>query len=121
MLTYYPLIIALVGFGVAALVSERALSLMQADAKLALVAASASTRLLSILVAAVFIGLILWRPPVAWAFLGIAYIGLGVRSIPRVRRLNLPVSTARLLHSANLAACAGMVICAGIYELRALA
>jgi hypothetical protein len=120
MLNYYPLFIALAGFVVAALLSQRALSLMQPDAKAALVDASAPTRLLNILVAAVFIGLIIWRPVVAWAFLGAAYVGLAVRSIPRVQHLNLPVSISRLLHAANLAACVGMLICACLFELRAL-
>ena len=119
MLNYYPLFIALAGFVLAALLSQRALSLMQPDAKVALVDASASTRLLSILVAAVFVGMILWRPVVAWAFLGIAYICLAIRSIIRVRHLNLPISISRLLHAANLTACVGMVFCACIFGLRA--
>jgi|SRR5579863_594205 len=120
MLNYYPLFIALAGFIVSALLSHRAVALMQPDAKVALVDASASTRLLSMLVAAVFVGLIIWRPMVAWAFLGVAYIGLAVRSIFRVQHLNLPVSISRLLHAANLTACACMVICGCIFELRAL-
>jgi hypothetical protein len=120
MLNFYPLFIALAGFVVAAFLSERALSLMQPDAKAALVDASARTRLLTIIVAAVFLGLILWRPVVAWAFLGVAYVSLGVRSIPRVQRLNLPVSISRLLHAANLTACVGMIVCACVFELRAL-
>lgn len=120
MLNYYPLFIALAGFVVAALLSQRALSLMQPDAKIALMEASASTRLITILVAAVFVGLIIWRPVVAWVFLGIAYFGLAVRSILRVQRLHLPVSISSLLHAANLTACVGMVICACIYVLRAL-
>ena len=120
MLNYYPLLIALAGFVIAALLSERTLSLMQPDAKVALMDASARTRLLNILVAAVFVGLIMWRPLVAWAFLGLAYLYLAIRSILRVRRLKLPVSISRLLHAANLTACAGMVICACIYELRFL-
>jgi hypothetical protein len=120
MLNYYPLFIALAGFVLAALLSQRALSLMQPDAKVALVDASARTRLLSILVAAVFVGLIIWRPVVAWAFLGVAYICLAVRSILRVQHLNLPVSISRLLHTGNLTACVGMVICACIFGLRAL-
>jgi len=120
MLNFYPLFIALAGFIVAALLSQRALSLMQPGAKVALMDASAPTRLLNILVAAVFVALIIWRPVVAWAFLGIAYIWLAVRSILRVQHLNLPASIARLLHAANLAACVGMLICACIFELRAL-
>ena len=120
MLNFYPLFIAVAGFVVAALLSERALSLMQPAAKVALVDAAAPTRLLNILVAALFLGLIIWRPVVAWAFLGVAYICLAVRSILRVRHLNLPVSISRLLHAANLTACVGMLICACIFELRAL-
>jgi hypothetical protein len=120
MLNYLPLFIALAGFVVAAFLSQRALSLMQPDAKVALMDASASTRLLTILVAAVFVGLISWRPVVAWAFLGIAYVCLAVRSIIRVQHLHLPVSISRLLHAANLTACVGMVICACMFELRVL-
>src|SRR5271170_233582 len=120
LLNYYPLFIALAGFVLAALLSQRALSLMQADAKVALVDASAPTRLLNILVAVVFLGLIIWRPVVAWAFMGVAYIYLAIRSILRVQHLNLPVSISRLLHTANLTACVGMLICACIFELRAL-
>ena len=120
MVNYYPLFIALAGFIVAGLLSQRAVSRMQPDAKVALVDASASTRMLSILVAAVFVGLIIWRPVVAWAFLGAAYICLGVRSIFRLQRLKFPVPISRLLHAGNLTACAGMAICACIFELRAL-
>lgn len=120
MLNYYPILIALAGFVIAALLSERALSLMQPDSKVALMNASAPTRLLNILVAVVFVGLIIWRPLVAWAFLGVAYICFAVRSIPRVRHLNLPVPISRLLHTANLTACVGMLICACIFTLRAL-
>jgi hypothetical protein len=120
MFNYYPLFIALAGFVAAALLSQRALSLMQPDSKVALMEASASTRLITILVAAVFVGLMIWRPVVAWAFLGIAYFCLGVRSILRVQRLHIPVSISSLLHAANLTACVGMVICACIFELRAL-
>jgi hypothetical protein len=120
MRNYYPIFIALAGFVVAALITQRALSLMQPDAKVALIDASASTRLLTMLVAAVFVGLIIWRPVVGWAFLGIAYFCLAVRSILRLEHLHLPVSISRLLHAANLTACAGMVICACIFELRAL-
>ena len=120
MLNYYPLFIALTGFVVAALLTQRALSLMQPDAKVALMNASAPTRLITILVAVVFVGLIIWHPVVAWAFLGIAYFCLGARSILRVQRLHLPVSIARLLHAANLTACVGMVICACIFEVRTL-
>lgn len=120
MLNYYPLFIALAGFVVAALLSQRALSLMQPDAKVALMDASAPTRLLTIVVATVFVVLIIWRPVIAWAFLGIAYFCLGARSILRVQRLHLPVSISSLLHAANLTACVGMVICACIFEMRAL-
>ena len=120
MLNFYPLFIVLAGFVIASLLSARALSLMQPEAKAALVDASAPTRLLNILVATVFVGVIIWRPVVAWAFLGVAYICLAVRSILRLQRLNLPDSISRLLHAANLTACVGMVICACIFELRAL-
>ncbi|MGC1524238.1 MAG: hypothetical protein WA803_22055 [Steroidobacteraceae bacterium] len=117
---YYPLFIALAGFVVAGLLSQRAVSLMQPDAKVALVDASAPTRLLTILLVTVFVGLVIWRPAVGWAFLGAAYLCLGVRSIVRLQRLKFPVRISRLLHAGNLTACIGMIICACIFELRAL-
>jgi hypothetical protein len=120
MLNFYPLFIALTGFVVAVLLSNRALSLMQPEAKAALVDAFARTRLHNILVVAVFLGLVLWRPVVAWAFLVVAYICLAGRSILRVRNLNLPVSVSRLLQAAHLTGAVGMLICAYIFELRAL-
>jgi hypothetical protein len=120
MLNFYPLFIALAGFVVAALLSERAISLMLPDAKAALVDASARSRLLNILVGAVFLGLVLWRPIVGWVFLGVAYICLAGRSIIRVQHLNLPVSISRLLQAAHLTVALGMLICACIFALRAL-
>jgi hypothetical protein len=120
MLKFYPLFIALAAFVVASLLSERAISLMQPDAKAALVDAAARTRVFSILVAAAFLGLVLWRPLVGWVFLGVAYIGLAGRSILRVPRLNLPVSIARLLQAAHVTVAAGMVTCACIFASRTL-
>lgn len=119
MLKFYPLFIALAAFVVAGLLTERAISRMQPDAKAALVDASSSTRLLSIFVAVVFLGLVVWRPIVGWVFLGVAYIGLAGRSILRVRRLNIPVSIARLLQAAHLTVGVGMLTCACIFALRA--
>jgi hypothetical protein len=120
MLNFYPLFIALAGFVVAALLSERAIALMQPDAKAALVDASARSRLLNIIVAAVFLGFVLWRPIVGWVFLGAAYICLAGRSIIRVQHLNLPVSISRLLQAAHVIVALGMFICACIFALRAL-
>jgi hypothetical protein len=120
MLKFYPLFIAVAAFVVAAVLSERAISRMQPDAKAALVDASARTRLLQILVVAVFLGLILWRPVVGWVFLGVAYIGLAGRSILLIQHMNLPVPIARLLQAAHLTVAVGMLTCACIFALRAL-
>jgi hypothetical protein len=102
------------------LLSVRALALMDASAKAALMDTLSSTRLLSLLVAGVFVVLILWRPLLGWAFLGFAYLGLGLRSVVRLRRLNLPPRSARLILIGNLTAVAGITVCALIFVLRAL-
>src|SRR5580658_6315621 len=120
MLNLYPLFIALTGFAVAALLQERAISQMQPDAKAALVDASARTRLLNIFVAALFLGLLLWRPIIGWAFIGVAYICLAGRSLIRVDRLNLPGPISRLLKAAHLIVALGMLICACIFVIRTL-
>ncbi len=120
MLNYYPLFIALAGLVGAALLQERAISRMQPDAKAVLVDASASTRLLNILVAAVFLVLVLWRPIVGWGFLGAAYLGLAARSIVRIRRLNFPAPISRLLQAAHITVAVGMLICASVFVSRAL-
>jgi hypothetical protein len=116
----YPLFLALAGFVAASLLSARALALMDAGAKAALMDSLSSTRLLSLLVAGVFVALVLWRPLFGWVFLALAYLGLGVRSLGRLRRLNLPPRSARLILIANLVAVAGIVLCALIFALRAL-
>jgi len=117
---YYPFFIAFFGLIASALLSERALSLMQADAKVALMDSSASTRLLNLLVIVIVAGLMFWRPLVAWVFLGCSFFGLGVRSVFRLRRLRLPVTASRLILAGNILAVGGIVACALIYALRTL-
>jgi len=120
LLNAYPLFFALAGFVAAALFSERALALMDAGAKAALIDSLSSTRLLTLLVLGVFLGLVLWRPLFGWAFLGFAYLGLGARSLLRLRRLNLPPRSARLILIGNMSAVLGITLCAFIFALRAL-
>jgi hypothetical protein len=120
MLDAYPVFFVIAGFVTAALLYRRAVTLMQADAKAALIASSSSTKLLNLLVAALFLALVLWRPPLGWIFLGCAYLGLLVRSVHRLRRLNLPARAARLVLIGNLAAVVGVALCASIFALRAL-
>ena len=59
LLKAYPLVFALAGFVASALLSERALTLMDADAKAALIDSSSRTRLLSLLAIGVFLALVL--------------------------------------------------------------
>lgn len=115
---YYPLFIALAGAAASALLSERALSLMQSDDKAALVDSAARTRMLVLLVVALFVALIVWRPFVAWVFLGCAYLGLGARMTLRLRRLRLPAAASRLLLTGQLLGVGGIVTCALIFALR---
>jgi hypothetical protein len=116
----YPLFLALAGFVAAALLSQRALAFMDAGAKGALVDAMSRTRLLTLLVLAVFLMLVLWRPLFGWTFLGFAYLGLGARSLVRLRRLDLPPRSARLILIGNMTAVSGITLCAFIFALRAL-
>jgi len=117
---YYPVLIAVVGFIASALLTERALSLLQAEAKAALVDSSRSTRLLNLLVIAIFAALIFWRPLVAWVFIGCSFLALGVRSVFRLRRLGLPMTPSRLILAGNTLAVGGIVACALICALRTL-
>jgi hypothetical protein len=94
--------------------------LMTADDKAALMNSSSSTKVLNLLVVGLFVALMLWRPLFAWIFLGCAYLGLGARSVVRLRRLKLPKVAARLVLIGNLAAVAGITLCASIFALRAL-
>jgi hypothetical protein len=115
----YPLIFVLAGYVAATLLYQRAVPLMRADAKAALVDASSSTRLLNVVVIAVFLALVFWRPLLGWVFLGCAYLALGIRSVFRLRRLNLPIPAARLILMGNVSGVAGITLCAFIFALRA--
>ena len=117
---YYPLLIAIGGLVVSALLSERALVLMPPDAKVALMDSFARTRIFNLLVIVLCVPLIFWRPVFAWMFLGCSFLGLGVRSFFRLRRLSLPATASRLLLAGQTIAVAGIVVCALIFTLRAL-
>jgi len=119
-LNAYPLLLVFAGFVASALLYRRALPLMQADAKAALIDSSSRTNLLNIIVIGLFVALVLWRPIFGWIFLGCAYLGLFARSVFRLRRLDLPARAARLVLVGNLAAVAGITLCASIFALRAL-
>ena len=116
----YPLLFVLAGYFAATLLYQRALPLLQAEAKAALVDASSSTRLLNVVVIGLFLALLLWRSPLAWVFLGCAYLALGIRSVFRLRRLNLPVPAGRLIFMGNASGVAGITLCAFIFALRAV-
>ena len=114
----YPLLFVFAGYLAATLLYRRALALMQADAKAALADASSSTRLLNVVVIGLFLVVLLWRAPVAWVFLGCAYVSLGIRSVFRLRRLNLPAPAARLILIGNVSGIGGIVLCAFVFALR---
>jgi hypothetical protein len=120
MLSAYPLIFVIAGFVSATMLYRRAVALLSADAKAALIASSSSTKSLNLLIIAVFLALELWRPAIGWMFLGCAYLGLLARSVVRLRRLNLPARAARLILIGNVAAVVGLTLCASIFALRAL-
>jgi hypothetical protein len=67
-----------------------------------------------------FFGLLMWRPLIGWAFLGCAYLGLGARSVVRLRRMDLPPRAARLILIGNVCAVAGIAVCAFIFVARGL-
>ena len=116
----YPILFVLAGFVASSLLYRRGVALMSANAKAALVDATSRTNLLVLLVIAGFVALLFWRPPVGWMFLGCAYLGLGVRSVFRLRKLQLPERAARLILLGNWAGIAGIVLCALIFAQRAL-
>jgi hypothetical protein len=119
-LNAYPILFVLGGFATSGLLYRRAIALMSADSKVALVDASSRTNLLNLLAITLFIGLLLWRPLFGWIFLGCAYLGLGARSVLRLRRLSLPARAARLILMGNWAAVVGITLCALIFAHRAL-
>jgi hypothetical protein len=119
-LYYYPIFLALAGIAASALLTERALTLMPAEAKAALIDSSSRTRMLTLLIVGLFLVLVFWRPLVAWVFLGCGYLALGARSLPRLRRLALPPRAARLILIGNMTGVAGISLCAFIFALRTL-
>jgi hypothetical protein len=119
-LNAYPLFFVVIGFVASTLLYERALKLMDANAKAALIDASARTRLFNLAAIVVFLALVLWRPLLGWTFLGCAYLCLGIRSFFRLRRLALRPHAARLLLMGNVSAVLGVALCAFIFVERGL-
>ena len=115
---YYPLFIVIAAFGVAMVLSERALRLLSPDAKSRLMDAFARVRVANFVGAAIFLALLLWRVRAAWIFLGLEYTALAIYSALKARRLNLPTEVSGRLVGAFLARSLGMLICAAIYVVR---
>jgi hypothetical protein len=120
MINVYPMFLALAGIIASTLFSQRALTLMDADAKAALLDSSSSTRYLSLLVVGGFFALVLWLPLAGWLFLGCAYLALGVRSFFRLQQLSLPPRAARFVLMGNASSVAGIALCAFIFATRTL-
>ena len=118
--TLYPLLIAFVGFALAALLSERALTLLKPQEKAALLDAFARARLLTLFVAGLFIVLMLWHQVIAWIFIGCAYVVLPGYAALRLQRLYLPANAAARLLAAQFAAALGVLVCALIFVTRTL-
>jgi hypothetical protein len=116
----YPIFFALAGIFASTMFYKRAFALMDANGKVALSNSSSSTRFLNLLVVGVFLALVLWRPLIGWVFLGCAYLGLGVRSFFRLRRLDLPRRAANYVLIGNASAVIGIALCAFIFALRSL-
>jgi hypothetical protein len=115
---FYPLFIALVGFGVGTVLSERALALLPADTKGALIDAFSRVRWLNFAGAALFLVLMLWNLRIAWIVLALEYTTLGVWSALKAYRLKLPGAVAKRLITAMLARSLGLATCAVIYVVR---
>jgi hypothetical protein len=115
---YYPLFILVATFGIAMVLSERALALLPPDAKSRLIDTYARVRLLNFVGATVFLVLMLWQLRVAWIVLGLEYTGLGFYSAWKARRLSLSSSVSSRLVGAFLTRSLGTLICAAIYVVR---
>lgn len=120
MVSAYPILFVLAGFAASTLFYRQAVSIMPAQAKGAPVDASSRTNMLSLLVIALFVALLLWRPLFGWIFLACAYVCLGARSVLRLRGLNLPARAGRWVLVGNWAAVVSIVLCALIFARRAL-
>jgi hypothetical protein len=115
---FYPLFIAVAGVGIAAVLSERALTLLQADAKGALIDAFARVRWMNLVGVSLFAALLLWRVPIAWAALGVEYTLLSAWSVLRVRALKLPQAVSSRLIASVVLRALGIATCAFIYAVR---
>jgi hypothetical protein len=115
---FYPFLLAVAGFGIAAVLSERALALLPADAKGALIDAFRPERWMNFLGVAVFAALLLWCIQVAWVVCGLEYTALGVWSALKVHRLKLPETVSARLIMAMLVRALGIAVLAAIYASR---
>jgi len=117
---FYPLLIVVAGFGVAMVLSERAVAMMSVETKARVIDAFSKLRWLNFLGVGVFAILLLWRVQVAWIVVGIEYSALAVWSARRVRRLSLSDAISTRLIWAMIVRALGLAICAAIMSVRLL-
>src|SRR5258706_7917978 len=115
---FYPVLIALAGGGVAALVKEGVLAQLSYAQKETLHDASARQRWLDIAGIFLFWGLLYWNRLIAWVTLVVEYLCLSAIAVIHLRRLEFPKNFTRRLILGVIVREIGFVACIALYAMR---
>jgi hypothetical protein len=118
--TYLPLLLAVAGFLVAALLSERALTILSVEQKAQVLDAFSAARKIHILVIVAFILLALWWPLAAWTFIAVYFVGAAIWGARRLAGLRLPQPAHKYFMLGQCAVATGVVSCAVVVMTRSM-
>jgi hypothetical protein len=116
MASYWPFVVVVAAFLIGALLSEKALALLNSEEKARLLDAFARSRKWHILAMGAFVLVILlWSARLGWLGIGVYFLAVGILAPAKVRQLAFPSDATRLLLIGQAFVTAGLVLCSVTY------
>lgn len=111
---YLPFLLAVAGFIVAALLSERAMTKLSVEQKARVLDTFSAARKIHLLVIVAFVLSLFWWPAAAWALLAAYFVGAAIWGTQKLVGLHLPQPAHNYFLAGQLAVAGGVVACAAV-------
>jgi hypothetical protein len=116
--TYLPFLLAVAGFIVAALLSERAITKLSVEQKAQVLDTFSVARKIHLFVIVAFVLSVLWWPVAAWTLIAAYFVGAAIWGARKLAGLRLPQPAYRYFLAGQLTVAAGVVACAAVVITR---